>query len=177
MKQGRLLRGMARTFAPGFVATLYYYVRYSATVSPRAEIDITRNIRFGRGCIVASFAKIKASEGPLRLGNRGGIGSGCFISAGEGAIVIGDNFICGPNVSIVGQNYVHDKKGIHLEDQGVISKGITIGDNVWIGASSTITDGSHLGHNTVVVANSLVNGRFPDDVILCGCPARVIFRR
>jgi acetyltransferase-like isoleucine patch superfamily enzyme len=131
----------------------------------------------GKNCVVSSFAKIKASEGTLRLGDRGGIANGCFISAGEGGIQIGRNFICGPNVNIIGQNYAHGEKDMHLEDIGVVSRGISIGDNVWIGAGSTITDGAVIGNNTIVVANSLVNRRYPDDVILQGNPAKVIFRR
>ncbi|GGB95767.1 hypothetical protein GCM10011494_12800 [Novosphingobium endophyticum] len=111
------------------------------------------------------------------IGHRGGIANGCFVSAGAGGIHIGANFICGPNVNIVGQNYAHGEKDIHLEDVGIVSRGIRIGDNVWIGAGSTITDGAVIGNNTIVVANSLVNRRYPDDVILQGNPAKVIFRR
>lgn len=177
MKEGILRRGLLRTLTPGAAVTAYYLGRYRAKVSTRAEVDLTRNIVFGRGCIVGSFSKIKASEGPLTIGERGGIATNCFISAGAGGIAIGRNFICGPNVNIVAHNYRHDRLDQHLEDQGVTSSGILIGDNVWIGAGSTITDGAVIGNNTVVVANSLVNGKYPDGVILQGVPARVIFRR
>jgi acetyltransferase-like isoleucine patch superfamily enzyme len=177
MRQGKTSRGLRRAFTPGLAVTLYYYARFSAKVSHKSEIDISSNISFGKGCVVGSFVKIKASEGALQIGDRGGIATGCFISAGASGITIGNNFICGPHVNIVGQNYIHNEKGRHLEDLGVSSKGISIGDNVWIGAGSTVTDGAVIGNNTIVVANSLVNGRYPDDVILQGSPAKVIFRR
>ena len=64
-----------------------------------------------------------------------------------------------------------------MEDQGSTSKGIRIGDNVWVGAGTTILDGSVVGSNTVIVANSLVNRRYPPDVILQGAPAKIIMRR
>lgn len=162
---------------PAPFVTLYYLWKYRARVSPRAEVDLTSNIRFGRDCVVGSFTKIKASGGPLEMGDRGGIANGCFISAGAGAIRIGRNFICGPKVNILGQNYAYHEKGQHLEDLGVNSCGIVIGDNVWIGAGSSVTDGAMIGNNTIVVANSLVNRRYPDDVILQGNPAKVVFRR
>jgi len=177
MKEGLVARGLLRTFTPGIVATAYYFLRFGAKVSPRAEMDITSNIHLGPGCIVGSFAKLKATEGGLSMGERGGIANGCFISAGSAGIRIGKNFICGPNVSIVAHNYVHDQLNVHLEDQGVRSIGIAIGDNVWIGAGSVVTDGAVIGSNTVVVANSVVNGKYPEEVILQGNPAKVVFRR
>jgi acetyltransferase-like isoleucine patch superfamily enzyme len=177
LKHALVGRGLARTITPGAVATLYYFARFRAKISPRAEVDITSNISFGAGCIIGSFTKVKASEGRLSFGSRGGIATNCFVSTGSAGIVIGDNFICGPNVNIIGQNYRHDYLDQHLEDQGIVSTGIEIGNNVWIGAGCTITDGSRIGNNTLVVANSLVNGRYPDGVILQGSPARVVFRR
>ena len=47
----------------------------------------------------------------------------------------------------------------------------------WVGAGAVILDGSVLGNNTVVVANSLVNRRFPPNCILQGNPARILMRR
>lgn len=177
MKEGAFLRGLARMLTPGVVSTVYYLIRCRAKVSPRAEVDVTARIAFGRGCVVSSFCKIKASEGPLTIGERGGVAAGCFISAGAAGITIGRNFICGPNVAIVGQNYSHNATGVHLEDLGVESHGITMGDNVWLGAGTTVVDGSRIGDDTIVVANSLVNGSYPDGVVLQGMPARVVLRR
>lgn len=177
MKENKIFLGINRILTPSFVKSFYYYFKFQSKISPRAEVDLTKRIILGKNCVVGSFSKIKASEGILSLGDRSGIANGCFISAGEGGIAIGRNFICGPNVNIIGQNYAHGEKGMHLEDIGVVSRGIRIGENVWIGAGSTITDGAVIGNNTIVVANSLVNRRYPDDVILQGNPAKVIFRR
>ena len=59
----------------------------------------------------------------------------------------------------------------------MVSKGITIGDHVWLGAGVTVTDGAEIGDNTIVVANSLVTRKFPPDVVLQGNPAKIIARR
>lgn len=69
------------------------------------------------------------------------------------------------------------KKGIPLADQGHFSKGVKIGDNVWIGANSTVLDGTEIGDDCIVVANSLVNRRFPAGSVIQGNPAKVIFKR
>lgn len=49
-----------------------------------------------------------------------------------------------------------------------------IGDNVFIGVNSTILMGSHIGNNSIVGAGALVSGKFPDDVVIAGNPAKVI---
>jgi acetyltransferase-like isoleucine patch superfamily enzyme len=126
---------------------------------------------------VSSFTKIKVSRGPLRMGDRGGFATGCFVSAGAAGIRIGDNFVCGPNVTISSNTYIHDRPDEHLEDLGVASKGIEIGNHCWVGAGAAILDGTVLGDNTIVVANSLVNRRYPPNSILQGNPARVIMKR
>ncbi|HEV7266445.1 MAG TPA: acyltransferase [Falsiroseomonas sp.] len=177
MKEGKILRGLIRVAMPSFAASAYYFFKYRATISPKSEVDINSNVVFGPGCVIGSFSKVKATEGPLVMGPRGGIANFCFISAGRKGITIGENFICGPNVNIVGQHYIYSEKNRHLEDQGIQSRGIKIGSNVWIGAGCTITDGAVIGNNTIIVANSLVNRKYPDDVILQGAPAKVILKR
>lgn len=177
MKENKLRKGLARIFTPQIVVSIVYFLRFRAKVSPKAEVDLNDNLTFGKGCVVSSFSKLKSADGPLTIGSRGGFASGCFVATGSGGIHIGDNFICGPNVNIVGVNYAYSSKGVHLEDLGVTSKGIKIGDNVWIGAGCTIADGAVIGDNTIVVANSLVNRRYKDDVILQGAPAKIILKR
>ena len=94
------------------------------------------------------------------------------MSSGEGELVIGDNLVCGPNVVIMSTSYHYDKLGVHLHDQGVISKGTKIGNNVWIGAGAVILDGSDIGDDCVIAANSVVSRRYPAGSILQGSPAK-----
>lgn len=166
-----------RFILPGWLVSLIYYFRFGAKISPRAEVELSYNVKMGNGCTVGSFTKLKASTGPVYFGNRCGIATGCFLSTGKNGIIIGNNLVCGPNVIITASNYIYDEVGVHLEDQGHTSKGVRIGDNVWIGGGSVILDGAHLGDNSIVIANSLVNRRFPANVIVQGNPAKIIFRR
>jgi acetyltransferase-like isoleucine patch superfamily enzyme len=174
---GKMRRVVQRFLTPPLLVTLYYWLRDHATVSFRAEVEATRNLRFGRGCTVSSFVKIKATDGVISIGERSGFATGCFVSAGRKGMRIGRNVLFGPNVTVLGQTYVYDDLDVPFEDQGTISKGIRIGNNVWIGAGSVIADGAVLGDNTVVVANSLVTRRYPPNVIIQGAPAKVIMRR
>lgn len=49
-----------------------------------------------------------------------------------------------------------------------------IGDNVFIGVNATILMGSHIGNNSIVGAGAVVSGRFSDNVVIAGNPAKVV---
>ena len=49
-----------------------------------------------------------------------------------------------------------------------------IGNNVFIGMNSIILMGSKIGNNTIIGAGSVVSGKFPDNVVIAGNPAKVI---
>ena len=51
---------------------------------------------------------------------------------------------------------------------------VVLGENVWLGDSSIVCKGVHIGDNTVVGAGSVVAGDLPANVIAAGNPARVI---
>ena len=51
---------------------------------------------------------------------------------------------------------------------------IIIGDNVWVCINSTILKGTVIGNNCVVAANSVVKGKFPDNVLIQGNPAVIV---
>lgn len=51
---------------------------------------------------------------------------------------------------------------------------IDIGDGTWVGANVTIIAGAQIGAGSVVAAGAVVvAGRYPDDVLLAGVPARL----
>lgn len=90
----------------------------------------------------------------------------------EAEVRIGDNCFIGPNVSIY--------TACHPLDAGNRNKliewaePVTIGDNVWIGGSVTIVPGVRIGNNVVIGAGSTVTRDIPDNVVAAGNPAKVI---
>lgn len=174
MKLGVLLR---RFLVPSPVVTIVYLIRFRCKVSLRAEVDLCREIRLGRGTEIGSFAKLKATVGELRVGSHVSIGSGCFIAADRGGVEIGDHCMIGPNSCIVGNNYRYDRLDVPTCLQEKTSKGIRIGDNVWIGAGAVVMDGARIESGAIVAPNSVVAGKVPKDAIVQGNPARVVFTR
>lgn len=166
-----------RFFVPQLITNIYYLFRYRCLISGKAEVELSGNIRFGKWVTISSFTKLKATEGPLVIGTASGFATSCFVAASSGGIHIGNDCLFGPNVNIVASNYRTDRLDIPFKDQGSSSKGITIGNNVWVGAGTTILDGTIIGDNTIVVANSLLNRHYRPNVVLQGNPAKVILRR
>ena len=166
-----------RFLIPRSFVTLYALVKWRARISMRAEVELSSRLRLGRGTTVSSFAKIKATDGPVTTGEKCGFGTCCFLDGGSAGLTLGNHVVCGPNVAIIATNYRYDRVGVPLDEQGTTSQGISIGNNVWIGANSVILDGTVIGDNSIVVANSLVNRRFPPNSIIQGNPAKVILER
>ena len=56
-----------------------------------------------------------------------------------------------------------------------MSKGeVVIGNNVWIGDKATILAGVTVGDNVIVGANSVVTKDIPSNTMVAGVPARII---
>lgn len=173
MDLGKVIR---RFLVPAPAVTFYYLLKSGAKVSPKAEVELSQYLEIGDKSVVSSFTKIKASDGPLKIGSQVSISTGCFISSHYGGVEIGDHCLIGPNVSIVGNNYHYDQIEIPLEEQGVVSKGIEIGRNVWLGAGVCVLDGATIGDNTIITPNSVVSSNIPAGTIASGIPAKVIFK-
>lgn len=175
MKLARLAR---RILTPGILVALRGYLDHRCMISPKAEVELSRNLKIGSRAVIGSFTKIKSSDGPLQIGARVDIANSCTITSHKGGVYIGDDCLIGPGVCIIGSNYRYDRLDMPIRLQDVISpKGIRIGDNVWIGANCTILDGAEIGSGAIVTPNSVVSSKLPANVIVQGSPAKPIFTR
>lgn len=87
-------------------------------------------------------------------------------------VKFGDNVSIGPNCSFYTAEHPLDAK---LRNTGLeYAKPIKIGNNVWIGGSVTVLAGVTIGDNSVVAAGAVVTRDVPEDVLVAGCPARII---
>lgn len=166
-----------RFLLPRFVLSLYFALRYRAVVSPRAEVEWSAHLEFGAGSFVSSFAKVKATSGPVRIGSHVHIAAGSFVSAGTAGLEIGDDCLIGPSVAITGSNYRYGRVDLPIRLQGKSSKGIMIGRNVWIGSNASVLDGARIGDGAIITPNTTVSGCIPENAIVQGNPGKVIFIR
>ncbi|MDX2505067.1 MAG: acyltransferase [Gammaproteobacteria bacterium] len=172
-----LVKVLKRFFIPSLAVTGIYLLKYKCKVSPKSEIDLSKLLKIGKGTQISSFCKIKATDGPMTMGENVSVATGCFISSDTGGVEIGEYSMIGPNVTIVGNNYKYDKLDIPVCLQEKTSKGIRIGRDVWIGAGSSILDGASIGDSVIIAPNSVVSAKIADFSIVQGNPAKVVFKR
>ena len=161
---------------PRLALSLAYYLKFGCLVSMRAEVEFNNQIKIGRGSRISSYCRIKAS-GPLTIGRDVSITNFTCIAAGSSGIEIGDDCLISPNVTILGANYEYSRLDVPIRQQGMNSKGVRIGNNVWIGAGVVVLDGSVIEDGAIVAPNSVVSSRLPTNTICRGDPAKVIFTR
>ena len=90
----------------------------------------------------------------------------------DGHIYVGNRVLFGPNVIVTTANHPLDPKLRRYEMQ--YNRDVHIGENVWIGAGSTILAGVHIGKNSVIGAGSIVTRDIPENVLAIGSPCRVV---
>ena len=108
---------------------------------------LTGNLTFGSDCSVNPFAVIR------------------------GEIRMGDGVRIGAHTSILGFNH-HMENDRPVFQQRTFSKGIAIGDDVWIGSNATILDGVTVGSHVVIAAGAIVTKDVADWAVVAGNPAR-----
>jgi acetyltransferase-like isoleucine patch superfamily enzyme len=91
-------------------------------------------------------------------------------------ITIGDATTISLDVVLLTHDY-SISKGLKLLDpslNGRFLKPISVGNNCFIGMRTIILPGTSIGNNVIVGAGSVVKGKFPDNVVICGNPAKII---
>lgn len=119
---------------------------------------------------------VVAKNAQLKIGNNAGMSSVAIVCHKK--ISIGDNIRIGGNVAIYDTDFHALDAGNRLDavrDAMFASrKPVTIGNNVFIGAHSTILKGVTIGDNAIIGACSVVTKSVPANEIWAGNPATCI---
>lgn len=109
----------------------------------------------------------------IRIGSDSLIGE-MNVLRGQGGITIGDRVYTAPFVQLLAVNHVYTDITRPMIEQGITAQGITIDDDVWIGAGAIITDGVRVGTGAVVAAGAVVTKDVAPHTVVGGVPARLI---
>ena len=90
----------------------------------------------------------------------------------EAPVTFGDDCFIGPNVSIY--TACHSTDPIERNSRREWARPVSIGCNVWIGGSVVILPGVTIGDNVTIGAGSVVVRDIPSNSIAVGNPCRVV---
>lgn len=87
-------------------------------------------------------------------------------------VIFGDNVFIGPNCGFYTAGHPLDAK---RRNQGLeYAKPIKVGNNVWFGGNVCVLPGVTIGDNVVIGAGSVVNKDIPSNVVAVGNPCKII---
>lgn len=155
----------------GRFAKIGDYVYLSAL--GKGKLTIGNNVGIGdfsRVIISTSFNQIGEF---IKIGDNVGMGEFAYLGGG-GGLEIGDNCIIGQYFSCHPENHNYEDHSKLTLEQGVTRKGISIGENCWIGSKVTVLDGVRVGNNCVIAAGAVITKDMPSDCVIGGVPAKVL---
>ncbi len=143
----------------------------------------TNNYSFGKGVTIDAFnyvcvvpdATDPTYDGGLFVGDEVYIGQWNNIRAAGGVIRIGKGTMVSQMVSILAANHQMKRdQPIWVQPTERTRTGVTIGEDVWLGAGSTILPGVEIGNGAVIAAGAVVRENVPAFAIYGGVPAKPI---
>jgi acetyltransferase-like isoleucine patch superfamily enzyme len=144
-------------------------------ISKRAILDasVGGSITIGSKCTIHDYAMLMTYGGNITIGNYSTVNPFCVLY-GHGGLSIGDGVRIATHTVVIPANHNFEDTDRYIYLQGLTCLGITIKDDVWIGAGARILDGVTIGKGAVVASGAVVARDVPDYAIVAGVPARVI---
>lgn len=147
------------------------------SIEERVIVDLGTG---GRGGLaMASRAKLKVGviircyNGEVSLGHHSTVGDYCVLCA-HGGVRIGAHVGIGSHCSFTASSHTRSHSDVPFRYQGETAVGITIGDDVWMGAGVRVLDGCNIGDSTTVGAGSVVTRSLPRQSVCAGAPCRPV---
>ena len=139
--------------------------------SVRMDTPPYRRFWLGRKSVVESFCCINNAVGDVTIGDHTRIGIHCTVI---GPVCIGNNVNLAQGITVTALNHNFEDTTKRIDEQGISTKPVVIGDDVWIGANAVILPGVTIGRHVVVAAGAVVTKDVPDNCVVGGVPAKVI---
>lgn len=152
-------------------------IRFPITIRGKQYIDFGSNLTTGARCRFEVHGSHKNKR--LVFGKNVNVGYDVRISCCD-KITIGNDVLMGSRVLIIDNSHgkysglEQDSPETPPNKRKLVSRPITIEDNVWIGENSVIQQGVKIGIGSIVAANSIVTKDVPPRIMVAGMPAKAI---
>lgn len=141
----------------------------------RSRIDVFPWNKFTIGdyTLIEDFTTINNGAGDIIIGNEARIGIGSVVI---GPVRFGNKVGLGQHVFISGFNHGYQDGSRDSNEQPLVKKEVIIDDDSHIGANCVIVAGVHIGKRCQIGAGSVVTKDIPDYSVAVGNPAIIIKR-
>ena len=139
--------------------------------SVRMDTPPYRKFSLGDYSVVESFSCINNAVGDVIIGDYTRVG---LHNTVIGPVTIGNHVNLAQGITVTALNHNFAEKGLRIDEQGVSTNPVTIGDDIWIGANAVILPGVTIGNHSVVAAGAVVTKDVPPHTLVAGVPARKI---
>lgn len=139
--------------------------------SVRMDTPPYRKFSLGDYSVIESFACINNAVGDVIIGNYTRIGLHNTII---GPVTIGHHVNLAQGITVTALNHKFKNPDIRIDEQGVSTKPVVIGNDIWVGANAVILPGVTIGDHSVIAAGAIVTKDAPPHSLVAGVPAKII---
>ncbi|MDO9353269.1 MAG: acyltransferase [Solirubrobacteraceae bacterium] len=172
---------------PRYLKALLRYARYKLVLRDRLQTDgpcfIGPGVKFevskgavvslGRWSWVGDDCKLRVHAGRLEIGAKTVVGQECTFSTYE-SITLGRECIVADRSMFIDFDHAVMLIESPIRQQGLYSRPVRVGHNVWVGYGACFLRGTTTGDNAIVGTYAVVTKDLPDNAVAVGAPARVV---
>lgn len=155
------------------LAPLYQHRGKHSKIHRSVRMDTPPYRRFSLGdySVVESYSCINNAVGDVIIGDHTRVG---LHNTVIGPVTIGNHVNLAQGITVTALNHNFTEKDMRIDEQGVSTTPVTIGDDIWIGANAVILPGVTIGNHSVVAAGAVVTKDVPPHTLVAGVPAKII---
>lgn len=172
---------------PNYIVAMFRYFKWRVVLGKRLQTDgpcfIGKRVKFevkkgatvslGRWSWVGDDSKLRVHAGRLEIGAKTVVGQECTFSTYE-SISLGRECIVADRSMFIDFDHAVMMIETPIRQQGLYSRPVRIGHNVWVGYGACFLRGTTTGDNAIVGTYAVVTKDLPDNAVAVGAPAKVI---
>ena len=139
--------------------------------SVRMDTPPYRRFSLGQKSVIESYSCINNAVGDVVIGDHTRIGLHNTII---GPVTIGSHVNLAQGITVTALNHNFEAPERRIDEQGVSTQQVTIGDDIWIGANAVVLPGVTVGNHCVIAAGAVVTKDVPSHSLVAGVPAKII---
>jgi len=132
-----------------------------------------QGITLGNGVFLGRNTILSCKDGDIFLDDGVNIGFNSQIASGS-SVRVGKDGLLAAYCYLIGGGHEAGDPNQPIQDQQAVSHGVTLEDNVWLGAGVKVLDGVSIGADSIVGAGAVVSADLPQRSVAAGIPARVL---